>query len=100
MHMQTAPYEEVKVVRCVRGSIYDVIVDMRPQSTTYLKWFGIILSDKNDNMLYIPKGFAHGFQTLEDSSTINYMVSNPYEPSSEYGVRYDDPKVGIECHQR
>lgn len=95
MHYQEKPYEEVKIVRCTRGSIYDVIVDLRPDSLTYKKWFGIELSAKNHTSLYIPEGFAHGFQTLEDDSEVFYQMSEYYQPGSSRGLRWDDPKIGI-----
>lgn len=95
MHFQRAPHEEVKLVRCVRGAIFDVIIDLRPDSSTYLKWEGFELSAENGRTLYIPGGFAHGFQTLVDDVDVIYQVSHPYTPGAEGGVRYDDPKFGI-----
>ncbi len=96
MHFQRAPYEEVKLVRCVKGAIWDVILDLRPASPTYLKWQGFELSAANGRQLYIPKGFAHGFQTLEDESEIFYLISEFYEPSASSGVRHDDPRFAID----
>jgi len=96
MHFQCAPYQEVKVVRCTRGAIYDVIVDIRKNSATYGKWYGVELTQENSRMLYVPEGFAHGYQTLVDKSEIFYMVSEYYTPGSEGGLRWDDPRFGIE----
>lgn len=95
MHYQAAPHEEAKVVSCNRGAVYDVAVDMRRGSPTYLKWFGIELTEDNCKMLFIPKGFAHGFQTLEDMSTVHYLMSEFYHPESARGLRWDDPGIGI-----
>ena len=96
MHYQLPPHEEVKLVRCVRGAIYDVIVDLRSGSPTYCGWVGVKLSAQNYKMLYVPKGFAHGYVALEDDSDVFYLVSEFYTPNSERGVRYDDPAFGIE----
>ena len=96
MHYQVAPYEEVKLVRCTRGAIYDVIIDMRPDSPTYRKWTGVELTAENYRALYVPEHFAHGFQTLEDTTEITYQVSQFYSPESARGVRYDDPLFAIE----
>lgn len=95
MHFQRAPHEEVKLVRCVVGALYDVIVDLREDSPTYLKWFGAELSQDNGQMMYVPRGFAHGYQSLTDGATAHYMVSAFYAPSSEGGVRHDDPAIDI-----
>lgn len=95
MHYQAEPSPEIKVVRCVRGSFYDVIVDLRPQSKTYLKWFGIELSQDNRLSLYVPAGFAHGLQTLEDNTEAHYLMSEFFTPELARGVRYNDPKLGI-----
>ena len=94
MHFQREPHAEVKLVRCIKGAIYDVIVDMREGSQTYLRWFGAELSDDNGLMMYVPKGFAHGYQALSDGATAFYMVSAFYAPQSEGGLRFDDPKLG------
>jgi len=83
------------LVRCVKGAIWDVIVDIRPGSPTYLKWQQFELSSANKLQLYIPKGFAHGFQTLSDDVEVNYLISEPYEPQSARGIRHDDPTFGI-----
>jgi dTDP-4-dehydrorhamnose 3,5-epimerase len=95
LHFQRAPQAEVKLVRCVKGAIYDVIVDMRAGSPTYLRWFGAELSDANGLMMYVPKGFAHGYQALSDGASVFYMVSAFYAPQAEGGLRFDDPKLAI-----
>lgn len=95
MHYQTHPHEEVKLVRCTKGEIYDVIVDMVPGSATYLKWFGIRLSESNHRMLYVPKNFAHGYQTLCDGAEVFYQVSQFYVPGAEGGLRWNDPMLDI-----
>jgi dTDP-4-dehydrorhamnose 3,5-epimerase len=95
MHLQRPPHEEVKTIRCVRGSLFDVIVDLRPASPTFRQWIGVELSAENRRMLYVPRGFAHGFQTLEDDTETFYMVSEPYAPQAESGVRWNDPAFGI-----
>jgi dTDP-4-dehydrorhamnose 3,5-epimerase len=96
MHFQLPPHAEVKLVKCVAGKIFDVIIDIRQGSPTFLKWFGTELSAENKTMLYIPKGFAHGFQTLTEEAEIFYMVSSTYKKEAESGVRYNDPMIGIE----
>jgi dTDP-4-dehydrorhamnose 3,5-epimerase len=96
MHYQVAPHAEVKLVRCTRGSIFDAIVDLRPDSPTFRRWVGVELSAEDGRMLYIPEGFAHGFQTLEDASEVSYQMSTFYHPGSARGLRWDDPAVGIE----
>jgi dTDP-4-dehydrorhamnose 3,5-epimerase len=96
MHFQEAPYAECKLVRCTAGAIYDVIVDLRPESPTRCKWFAVELSATNRRMLYVPGGFAHGFQTLADGSEVFYQMSHVYVPSHARGVRWDDPAFGIE----
>jgi len=95
MHYQVAPHAEAKVMRCTRGAIYDVIIDLRPDSPTYKQWMGVELTGDNYSMLYVPEGFAHGFQTLEDNTEVIYQVSEFYTPGAERGVRYDDPTFGI-----
>jgi dTDP-4-dehydrorhamnose 3,5-epimerase len=95
MHFQHAPYAETKLVRCVRGAILDVIVDLRPDSPSYKRWVGVELTAENRRALYVPEGFAHGFQTLVDDAEVMYQVSQIYTPSAEGGVRYDDPAFGI-----
>jgi|SRR3972149_5563609 len=96
LHYQDAPYGEVKVVRCTRGSLYDVMVDLRPGSTTFRQWLGVELTPDNNKMVYIPEGFAHGYQTLEDNTEVTYQVSQFYFPDFERGLRYDDPAIGID----
>ncbi len=96
MHFQNAPHAEVKLVRCTQGAIYDVIIDLRPGSSAHKRWIGVELTAANRRTLYVPKGFAHGFQTLADETETFYQVSDPYAPDSEGGVRFDDPVFGIE----
>jgi dTDP-4-dehydrorhamnose 3,5-epimerase len=95
MHLQLPPHEEVKLVRCVRGAVYDVLVDLRPESPTHGRWVSFELSEENGTMLYIPAGVAHGFQTLTDDATLFYMMSAAYAPEAARGVRWDDPAFGI-----
>jgi len=95
LHFQRAPDAEVKLVRCVKGAIYDVIVDMREGSQTYLRAFGAELSDDNGLTMYVPKGFAHGYQALSGGASVFYMVSAFYAPQSEGGLRFDDPRLAI-----
>ena len=96
MHYQLYPHEEVKLVSCISGSVYDVVVDVREDSETYLSFFGAELSESNGLMMYVPKGFAHGYQTLQKNSIVHYMVSNYYAPEFEDGIRYNDEKIGIQ----
>jgi dTDP-4-dehydrorhamnose 3,5-epimerase len=96
LHYQLAPNAEVKVMRCVRGMIYDVIVDLRAGSPTFLQWFGAELTAQNRIMMYVPRGFAHGFLSLTDDVEVVYMASAPYAPESERGLRWNDPAIGIE----
>jgi len=96
LHYQTAPAEETKLIRCVRGAFYDVIIDLRPDSPTYLMHFGTELSAQNKRMLFVPRNFAHGFLTLEDDTEALYMVSEFYSPEHEAGLRYDDPCFDIQ----
>ena len=96
MHMQLAPATEPKLVRCTRGAIYDVIVDMRPESATYLQHFGIELTADNRSQLYVPDMFAHGYLTLTDHAEVAYQVGEFYAPGYERGLRYDDPVLGIQ----
>jgi dTDP-4-dehydrorhamnose 3,5-epimerase len=96
MHFQRAPHEEAKVVRCTRGAVYDVIVDLRPDSEMFKRWLGAELSAENGRALYVPEGCAHGYQTLTDDAETFYLVSELYAPESEGGVRWDDPAFGIE----
>jgi dTDP-4-dehydrorhamnose 3,5-epimerase len=95
LHFQRAPDAEVKLVRCVKGALYDVIVDMRDESPTYLRWVGAELTDDNGIAMYAPKGFAHGYQALSDGATVFYLVSAFYAPQAEGGLRFDDPKLAI-----
>ncbi|GHA80244.1 dTDP-4-dehydrorhamnose 3,5-epimerase [Pontibacter akesuensis] len=96
MHMQLAPNEESKLVRCTRGAIYDVIIDMRPDSETYKQWIGVELTADNYRMLFVPEGFAHGFITLEDNTDVTYQVTEFYTPGAERGIRWNDPAFNIE----
>lgn len=95
MHFQVEPYGEGKLVRCTAGAIYDVIVDLRPDSATRHQWFGVDLTAANRTMLYIPPGFAHGFQTLADETEVFYQMTEFFVAGSAAGLRYDDPKLGI-----
>lgn len=96
MHYQAAPHEEAKLVRCTKGAVYDVMIDLRRDSRTYLKWFGLELTAENHRMLYVPEGFAHGYQTLKDGTEVLYHVTEFYTPSAERGIRWDDAAFGIE----
>ena len=95
MHYQKAPHQESKLVRCTRGALFDVIIDLRPESPTFKEWFGVELSADNYKMLYVPRDFAHGFLTLTDNTEVTYMVSQFYAPGSELGIRWNDPQFGI-----
>ncbi len=95
MHYQGEPYEEVKLVRCTQGRVLDIIVDIRPKSPTYLNHFSIELTATNHKCLYVPKGFAHGFLTLEDDSEIFYHMSEFYRSENYCGMRWNDPKLNI-----
>jgi len=96
LHFQCPPKTETKLVRCLRGSVFDVIVDLRSDSETFLQWHGEILSDENMRMLYVPDGFAHGFQAQEENVEMLYMHTESYNPEYEGGVRYDDPRLCIQ----
>jgi dTDP-4-dehydrorhamnose 3,5-epimerase len=96
MHFQRAPHAEVKVVSCINGGIWDVILDLRADSPTFRQWRGFLLTAENRRRLYIPEGFAHGFQTLAPNSEVFYLMSRAYEPASASGVRHDDPCFAIE----
>lgn len=96
LHFQLAPYQESKLIRCTRGAVFDVIVDLRPDSPTFRRWFGAELTQDNHLALYSPKGFAQGFITLRDDSEITYFASDPYAPGQDRGVRFDDPAFGIQ----
>ena len=95
MHYQTAPHEEAKLVRCTMGTIYDVIIDIRIKSKTYLQWFACELTSENRKMLYVPEGFVHGFQTLEDNCEVFYQMTEFYHPDCSKGIRWDDPTFDI-----
>jgi dTDP-4-dehydrorhamnose 3,5-epimerase len=95
MHYQISPHEEAKLVRCIRGAIYDVIIDIRESSETYMQWTGVELTADNRKALYIPEGFAHGFQTIEDNSELFYQMSEFYHPECSRGIRWDDSAFNI-----
>lgn len=96
LHFQQPPHAEVKVVRCLKGAVWDVIIDLRPQSPTFRRWQCFELSADNGNQIYVPKGFAHGFQTLTDGAEVSYLISEFYVPVAAAGVRYNDPAFDIE----
>jgi dTDP-4-dehydrorhamnose 3,5-epimerase len=96
LHFQRTPHEDVKLVRCTRGAIYDVIVDLRADSPSYRRWLAVELDERNRTGLYVPAGCAHGYQTLADATETLYLHSAPYAPGSEGGVRWDDPALGID----
>ena len=96
MHYQIAPHEETKLVRCTSGAIYDVMLDLRPNSPTFKQWVSIELTGENQRMLYIPEGVAHGFQTLQDETEVMYQMSEFFHPECARGVRWDDRKFWIE----
>jgi len=96
MHFQIPPFQEIKMVKCIVGSVWDVIIDLRKGSPTFLKWFGLELSAQNKKMIYIPEGFAHGFQTLSDYAELIYHHTEFYNPEAERGIRYDDTAIKIE----
>jgi len=96
LHYQVAPHEEAKLVRCTRGTVFDVLVDLRPGSPSYGQWFGTELSAENGRMLYVPPMCAHGYQTIENDSEIYYLTSAMYSPDAVRGLRFDDPTVGIQ----
>jgi dTDP-4-dehydrorhamnose 3,5-epimerase len=95
MHYQSAPYAEAKLVRCTMGALYDVLLDLRPNSPTYLRWLGVELTAENRLSIYIPEGVAHGFQTLTDDTEVFYQMSEFYHPECSHGVRWNDPAFGI-----
>jgi dTDP-4-dehydrorhamnose 3,5-epimerase len=99
MHYQTPPFEESKLVRCTRGAIYDVLVDLRRDSPSYCRWVATTLSAENRLALFVPEGVAHGYQTLEDASEVLYQISMPYSPEHAHGVRWDDSAFGIEWQE-
>lgn len=96
LHYQAAPHREAKLVRCTKGAVYDVIVDLRPHAPTHRQWIGIRLTEQNHRMLYVPEGFAHGYQTLSSHAELFYAVTAFYDPEAERGVCYDDPAFDIE----
>lgn len=96
LHYQTRPHEEAKLIRCTRGAIYDVIIDLRPDSATYLNWIGVELTAENRKMLYVPENFAHGYQSLKVNTEVLYPVSQFYSPESVKGIRWNDPTFSIE----
>lgn len=96
LHFQLAPYAEAKLVRCTAGSLYDVILDLRPGSLTYKQWFSVELSAQNHKMLYVPEGFAHGYMTLVERTEVFYQVSQFYAPGAELGIRWNDPSFNFE----
>ena len=95
IHYQQGPHAEMKAVRCIRGAVFDIVLDLRPDSPTYCQWHGEELSAENHRMLVVPEGCAHGFQTMMDDSEVFYLVSKPYAAESEGGVRWDDPAFRI-----
>jgi dTDP-4-dehydrorhamnose 3,5-epimerase len=96
LHFQTAPHEEAKLVSCPAGAIFDVVVDLRPNSPTYASWVGVEISATNHKMLYVPEGCAHGFQTIADCSDVVYQISGPFHPESAGGLRWNDPDLAID----
>jgi dTDP-4-dehydrorhamnose 3,5-epimerase len=96
MHLQKEPRAEAKIVRCTRGALFDVAIDLRPGSDTFCEWYGTELNAENRRALFIPEGFAHGFQTLTDDTEVHYLMSEPYAPEYATGVRFDDSVFGIE----
>ena len=96
LHYQAKPYGQAKLVRCPKGKIFDVAVDIRPDSPTFKKWVGEILSEENKNMLFIPEGFAHGFIVLSDEAELLYKTGKEYAPASDRGIRWNDPEIGID----
>lgn len=95
MHFQSAPHSEVKLIECTKGAIYDVIIDIRPQSVNFGQWRGYELTSGSRRQLYVPEGFAHGFQTLADDTEVRYLISAMYEPSAAKGLRFNDPAFAI-----
>lgn len=95
MHFQLPPYAEIKMVRCIAGAVWDVVVDIRRDSPTFLKWYAAELNPRNKQMMYIPAGFAHGFQTLEPDTELLYHHSEYYQPGAESGLRFDDPALSV-----
>lgn len=96
IHYQLPPYSEIKLVRCISGIVFDVLVDLRKDSETFLQWFGVELSAENKTMVYIPEGFAHGFQCLSDDCELLYHHTAIYKPEAEAGIKFDDPMINID----
>ena len=96
MHFQEAPFSETKIVRCTRGSVYDVVLDLRPQSKTFKNWIAVTLTEETGNSVYVPDGCAHGFLTLTDGADVFYQMSEFYKPEAARGVRWNDPAFGIQ----
>jgi len=96
MHYQAAPFAETKVVRCTSGALYDVIIDIRPESPTYKQWIGVELTEESMRMLYVPEGFAHGFITLKDHTAVHYVLTQYFEPGHAGAIRYNDPAFNID----
>jgi len=99
MHYQVSPSCEIKLLRCIRGRVFDIIIDLRANSSTYMKWYGRELSEENKLSMYVPEGFAHGFQTLEDDCQLIYHHTQYYNPTAERGLRYNDPALAIQWPQ-
>ncbi len=96
MHYQAEPHQEAKLIRCTQGAIYDAVVDLRPSSSTFKKWIGLVLDSENRHMIYVPEGFGHGFLTLRDKTEVFYQMSEFYYPELSRGVRWNDPAFQIE----
>ena len=96
MHFQTEPHQEAKLFRCIKGAAYHVIIDLRPESTTYMEWEGVELTEENFKMLWVPKGFAHGYLALKDRSVVFYHVNEFYSPENEKGIRWNDTSFNIQ----
>lgn len=95
IHYQLPPKAETKIVKCIKGSLWDVMVDLRPESPTFLKWYGTELNEENRRMMFVPKGYGHGFITLTDNTETIYLVTEFYSPEFERGLRWNDPRIGI-----
>ena len=100
LHYQETPFQEIKLVRCTKGAIFDVIIDVRPYSPTYGKWASFLLNEENHRTLYVPEGYAHGYQTLEDHTEVFYPTSQFFTPEVECGIRWDDPVFNIDWPER
>lgn len=95
LHLQSAPAAEVKIAQCLKGAVFEALVDLREDSDTYLGWFGVRLEALDQRQLYVPEGCAHGYQALEDGTVVQYSTSAPYSPDLEWGIRWDDPAIGM-----